>query len=66
MQRLLALAILFTAIGCTPRHEENEDVERGYAEEHSDTRVDDVERSVSAPPDERWPERSGGGPESSG
>jgi hypothetical protein len=49
-----------------PRHEENEDVERGYAEEHSDAPLDDVEREVSAPPEERWPERRGNEPGSTG
>jgi hypothetical protein len=37
-----------------PNGEQTEDVERGYAEENTDTPLDDVEREVSKPPEERW------------
>ncbi|MBB4906237.1 hypothetical protein [Actinophytocola algeriensis] len=47
-----------------PTHEKNEDVERGYAEENSEAPLDDVERDVSAPPEERWPEHQGNEPDS--
>ncbi len=39
-----------------PHYEENEDVERGAAEENSDAPLTDMEREVSRPPEERWPE----------
>jgi hypothetical protein len=47
------------AVMSEPEHEKNEDVERGYAEEQTDAPLDDVEREVSAPPEERWPEHQG-------
>jgi hypothetical protein len=39
----------------------HEDVERGAAEENSDAPLTDMEREVSKPPEERWPEHQGSG-----
>jgi hypothetical protein len=39
----------------TPSHDD-EDVERGAAEENSDAPLTDMEREVSRPPEERWAE----------
>ena len=49
-----------------PRHDNDEDVERGYAEENSGAPLDDVEREVSAPPEERWDEHQGNESEPAG
>ena len=49
-----------------PTRRDNEDVERGYAEEDTGTPLDDVERDVSAPPEERWPEHRTNETESNG
>ena len=47
-----------------PDREESQDVERGAAEEYTDAPLDDMEREVSRPPEERWPEHRDSEPES--
>ncbi|MFL6125355.1 hypothetical protein [Actinophytocola sp.] len=48
-----------------PERAEDQDVERGAAEENADAPLDDMEREVSRPPEERWPEHQGRESESS-
>lgn len=42
-----------------PTGRENEDAERGAAEENSGIPATEMEREVSKPPEERWPEHGG-------
>jgi hypothetical protein len=49
-----------------PNRHEDEHVERGYAEENSDAPLDEMEREVSKPPEERWSGDRGSESESTG
>ena len=49
-----------------PGREEDQDVERGAAEENAGAPLDEMEREVSKPPEERWSEHQGGGSGSGG